>query len=270
MCVDEVPEATREDGTTECARDVVDLGEWRRRRDTLCHQLGGDVVRLECFAGTAGEERSAQRVATGLRDDVHHKTGCFVFSERARCRQRDLLRLPDIEAVAARRITARRTTDVQPIEEESPFSGATTVNGKCGRRRPGHRVVARGDHTRDQHYECVVAASGRNRADNLVAERELTLRTVNVERRCFCGNCDRVAERSDLECRIDGGRERSRELDAVSLNLTQPCVRKPHAVGSRPQVLEAVSAVAVADGRTEFFYELRAGDLDDDACDRGA
>ena len=199
MCVDEVPEAIREDGTTECARDVVDLREWRRRRDTLCHQFRGDVIRLECFAGTAGEERSAHRVATGLRDDVHHKTGSLGFSERARCRQRDLLRLPDIEAVAGRRVTARRTTDVQPIEEEPPFSRATTVNGKCGRRRPGHRVVARGEDTRDQHHECVVAPSGRNRADDLVAERELTLRTVNVQRRCFCGDRDRVAERSDLE-----------------------------------------------------------------------
>ena len=195
MCVDEVPEATREDGTTECARDVVDLGEWRRRRDTLCHQLGGDVIRLECFAGTAAEERSAQRVATGLRNDVHHKTGCFGFSQRAQCRRRDLLRLPDIEAVAGRRVTAqadyRRSTHrgeaaLQSCDHRewemrlSPFRSPC----RCSLvRTPGISAP-----------ECVVAPSGRNRADNLVAERELTLRTVNVQRRCFCGDRDRVAE----------------------------------------------------------------------------
>ena len=148
---------SRRIGTAERARDVVDLGERRRRRDTLCHQLGGEVVGLEMFRRCRWRRASRASSCRRLFGTMFITRPAVSDSpERARCRERDLLRLADIDDVAGRRIAARRTPDVQPIErgaalrscgrrewEMTVVAVPVTVSLHVGERRPGSARAAR-------------------------------------------------------------------------------------------------------------------------------
>ena len=97
----------------------------------------------------------------------------------------------------------------------------------------------------------VVASRRRQRADDSSLSVSSRFALCTSMRRCFCGDRDRVGERADRERRIDGRRERSRELDAVSLKALKPASanrtgRFP-AAGSRCGI-----GRCVGDGRADF------------------
>ena len=256
-CGDEVPDAILLDRAAGGRVQVVHL-EQRRRHDAG----SGGVVGLQVLAAAAVEQGSLQRVAAGLRDDVHHQSGGFRFAEAARSRERDLLRVADVNGVARGLIAARRVADVETVNGHAPFVVPAAMDRELRGGRAGCHVVRVGDDAGHDDDDGVVTANRRDGLEHVVAHHRLAPSTLDVHDRALAGDGHRLRQAADLQFPVDRRGERPRQLDPFALGGAETLERECDRISAGPQVFDAVLSRAVGDRRSHFFNQRRTGGLD--------
>ena len=261
----EVPQPILEDRSADRGVQVVDLRQRRR-----CRHFAAGVVGLQVLAAAAVERRAMERVATGLRHDVHHHAGGFRFAEPSRGRERDLRGVADIDREPRGLIASRRVADVEAVDGHAALVVAAAVNRELRRRGTGRHVVGVGDDARHHDDHRVVAAHRRDRLEDVVAQHRLAPGALHVDDRALAGDGDRLLERADAHLGVDRRGERSGQLDAFAPEGAEPGQREVDGVGSGPEILDAVLAGAVADRGADFLDEGRTARFNGDARENRA
>ena len=267
--VHEVPHPVLLDRTAEGSIDVVDLGERRRRVEAGGDQLVVEVVARQLFSREAEEGRTRDRVAAGFGHHVHHQAGGLGLPQTSGGRERDFLGVADIGHIRGRLVAAGRVPHVEPVNRETALVGAAAVDGKLRRRRSRHDVVQVGGDAGDDRHHRVVTADRRDRLEHVVVQRHFPFGALDVHDRGFAGDGDRFRERADLEIGVDRRRERPGQLDALALEGAESRQREGDRVGPGPQILDPILPGPVADRRSYFLDQCRAGGLDVDAGEDG-
>ena len=117
----------------------------------------------------------------------------------------------------------------------------------------------------NQGLDAVDVPRGGNGGEDVLADRLLRPRALDVDDRRFAGDGDRFLERADFQVAVDRRDERARQLDAFALDGAEARQRERHRVGARPQVDDAVLAGVVADDGADLLDQDRARGFHRDA-----
>jgi hypothetical protein len=95
--------------------------------------------------------------------------------------------------------------------------------------------------------------------DHFGIEHALAAYALQVDDRRFASHGYGLFERAHLQRGIHRRDERAAQLDAFASDRAEPGQHERHGIDARPQVLDAVLSGAIADSRTHFFNQRRAG-----------
>ena len=229
-------------------------------RSPACLQLLGEVAGLHAAAEAGEEDVRPEGVAAGARHDVDRRPADFGFTESARRRDRNLLRVLDVLPVARDAAAVQRRAGIQAIDLRAAFVAAAAAATEHDHPRAQLHVryaAAALHHRRDQHHETGIALGGRQRLHELAVQRALPSRALHVDDRALAGHRDRLLERADAQVGVDRRVEVGGQLQPFALEGAEPGQREGHGVRAGPQVDDAVQAVAVGDGGADFFDQRR-------------
>src|SRR5262249_18505519 len=154
----------------------------------------------------------------------------------------------DVHHVAAA-AAAAAPSRVETIVVRARIVAAAAVDGAGGSAGPARDAarIAGSAHTRNKRLDALRVARGRDRREDVLAERLLLLPALNVDDRRLARHRDRFLERADLHFGIDRRDERSGQLDAFPLDRAEAGQREGDAVRPGQQVDDAVLTSAVGD-----------------------
>ena len=236
----------------------------RRVRDAVRLQRIVHVVALRPLARQAAEIRPAERVAASLRNDVELRPAAIGLAEPARYRELHFLRVRRVVAVARHAAAVERRADVHAVDLDSALVAATTARGEEDHRRVDAAVLnAVGLNARHGREQIPVATRGRQRRQDLVAEDPLDAQAVlHVHHRRFTRDGDRLLHTAQAHVRVERQGHTSRDLDTRTLDGGETGQGVGDLVDPGREVLDAVLAGAVADGRPDLLDEHWARCLD--------
>ena len=229
-------------------------------------QFVGVVAADHAAADARDVDGAADRVAAGLRHDVHRRAADLGFAESAGRREADLLRVADVGHVARHAAAAERCADVEAVDLQAALGAAAAGTAEHDEARR-HLITSREPpvHRRHELEERAVRARGRQGRDDVAVHRRLATDALHVHDRRFAGDRDRLLEAADAQVGVDGAGERSRQLDAFAPDGVEAGQRERDRVRAGSKIDDAVLAGAVGDGRPDLLDQCRAGGFDSDA-----
>ena len=269
----EEPQPILLDRSADRAVEVPDLRAGARRRQASSLEVVC-VIAADHPLRHAGQIHAAfHRVAAGLRDDVHRGSADFGFAEAARARQRDFLRVADVGDVGRDAAAVECRPDADAVQLKAAFVAASA--GAAEHDHAGHHLhvrcgTRRHDRIRHQLHQACVRARGRDRGDEIVADRRLPPDALGVDDRRLPGDGNRLGNRTDLEIAVHGRVKRPCQLDLFAPDGVEARQRKRHGVGSGPQIDDAVLALGIGDRGSYFLDQDRARRFDGDTGQNGA
>jgi hypothetical protein len=125
----------------------------------------------------------------------------------------------------------------------------------------------------DSHHELphsLNAAAGRNQIDRFAIEHGSLGRRRHVDDRRRARDRNGLFERADAELGVQRRGKLRRQLQAITAEGLEPGQCERDRVGARPQIRDAVAAVAVGDGGFDFLDQDIARRFDRHARHRSA
>src|SRR5437870_3903336 len=92
---------------------------------------------------------------------------------------------------------------------------------------------------------------------DILADRGLHFRALDVDDWRLAGDGDGFLERADSQIGVDRRDERAAQLDAFALHRTEAGQRERHGIDARTEIDDSILTCVVADDRANFFNQHR-------------
>ncbi len=264
---DVVPETILDEGSAKRPVHVPQLDQLLRRAQAGVLQGLRVVAALHGAVGAVREKRSLDRVRARARDEAHHRPADFRLAQPAGRAEDDLLGMTDVRDVERHATAADRRSDRHPIDLQPPFGERSAMIREGDRRRPGNAadILHRRRDTGDERREAEVRPPARERVDDVLLQRLLHFRALDVDERGLAGDGNGFLHRADPEIGVDRGDECACQLDALSPDAGKSGQREGHRIGAGIERHDAVLTRSVGHRRAHLLDQRRAGRFNGDA-----
>ena len=240
----EVPQPVAQDRPADSQIHLCRMDHLVRRTDGAgSYQLFG-VIAAQRAVRSIHIERSADRVAAHLGNDVDDRRSHLRFTEVAEARDHQFVGLNGVGAILRRTRRARSDADAIHLEASRLGSGAGTVGREAGihRRHQGRRDP-RG------------CALERHLRENFLVEHLRLSRSLDVDSRALAGDRDRFFQGPDAQLSPHRRHDRARQLESFPLDGIEARQRERHRINARRKIDDAVLAVAIGDAGAHLLNQ---------------
>ena len=215
----EEPQPVLHDRTTQREIGIPVLDQRRNIRDAETAKRVVEIVALRPLARQAQESSAAERVPSGLRDEIERRAAAIGLAEAARDRHLDFGGFADRVAETGHAAAVERRPDVHPVDLDGAFVAASAPRREEIGAHARADVQPGGLNTRHRREQVAVASRRGNRLNQRAGEDHLSSRAgLDVDHRRFAGHGDRFGHGADAHVRVDRGDARPRHVDVLALD----------------------------------------------------